>query len=410
MADNPKSPVHPARTFPPSRIAVSVLFFMNGYFAGNWAPKIPEFAHRLGLGPAEVGLMILTFGIGSLIAMPVSGFIVAKSGSRTAVKPFSICTALSLLLITLAGTPSLAALAVCFAGASIGAMDVAMNANAVSVERGMRRAIMSSCHGFWSLGGLVGAASGGFLIEQFGIGGHAALVTIIECMLLASVWTYVAEDREPAGQNGHAIRVPRTILPWLVGVIALFSMVPEGSVLDWSALYLRRELGADVALSGFAFGAFSTAMAIMRFAGDSVRNRFGAVRTLRTSVAFAVAGFVIAGMASSPLAAMAGFAVAGIGISNMVPIAFSAAGNLPGMAPGVAISAVTFLGYSGILLAPSFIGFVAEHTGFAPVFAMMPLLFAVMFALSHLASHADPGSGDQDADSGSSANAPAIKS
>jgi MFS family permease len=163
-------------------------------------------------------------------------------------------------------------------------------------------------------------------------------------------------------------------------------------------------------MSGFAFGAFSTTMAIMRFAGDNVRDRFGAVRTLRASAAFAVAGFAIAGIAPTSALAIAGFAVAGIGISNMVPIAFSAAGNLPGMAPGVAISAVTFLGYSGILLAPSFIGFVAEHTGFAKVFLMMPALFGVMFALSHLASHADPVPGGQLSESGNSASAPAMKS
>lgn len=409
MARSPALPPAAARVFPPARIAVSILFFINGYFAGNWAPKIPEFALRLGLGPAGLGLMILVFGIGSLVAMPLSGMIISRAGSRTAVRPFSVCAALALLAITFANTVPLAALAVLFAGASIGAMDVAMNANAVSVERGMGRAIMSSCHGFWSLGGLIGAASGGFLIERFGITGHAILVTGIQCALLAIAWRQVAEDRLIAGQQAGKFRIPRSILPWLLGVIALFSMVPEGSVLDWAALYLRRELGADLVVSGFAFGAFSTTMAVMRFGGDSVRNRFGAVATLRASAVLAVAGFAIAGAAPSAAIAIAGFAIAGIGISNMVPIAFSAAGNLPGMAPGVAISAVTFLGYSGILLAPSFIGFVAQHTGFALVFLSMPALFLVMFALARLASHADPLPADHDA-SGKSASARAIKS
>lgn len=391
------------------RAAVSILFFVNGYFAGNWAPKIPEFADRLELGPSEVGLMILVFGIGSLVAMPLSGMIIARAGSRAAVRPFSVCAALALLAITCAGNVALAAAAVMFAGAAIGAMDVAMNANAVSVEKTMGRAIMSSCHGFWSLGGLAGAAGGGLLIERLGITGHAVAITAIQCALVGLAWGRIAQDRSPAGEKAHAFRVPRSILPWLLGVIALFSMVPEGSVLDWAALYLRSELGAGVVLSGLAFGAFSMTMAIMRFAGDSVRNRFGAVATLRASAVLAVAGFVVAGAAPSPAIAIAGFAVAGIGISNMVPIAFSAAGNLPGMAPGVAISAVTFLGYSGILLAPSFIGFVAEHTGFAMVFSMMPVLFLVMFALARLAAHADPLPAGHEA-SGRSASAPAIKS
>jgi fucose permease len=171
--------------------------------------------------------------------------------------------------------------------------------------------------------------------------------------------------------------------------MALFSMIPEGAILDWGALYLRNELGASVSQSGFAFAAFSMTMAIMRFAGDLVRDRFGAVRTLRFCSVMSITGLLIAGLAGNSTFVIIGFAIAGIGISNMVPIAFSAAGNMPGLAPGIGLSVVTTMGYSGILVAPSAIGFIAEHTGLASVFLALPLLHVVVLLLSRLARHAD---------------------
>ena len=174
-----------------------------------------------------------------------------------------------------------------------------------------------------------------------------------------------------------------------LGLMALFCMVPEGAILDWGALFMRNELGASLALSGFAFGTFSLTMAVMRFAGDLVRDRFGAVRTLRFCTVTAIIGMVLAGFAPNAYVAMVGFAICGIGISNMVPIAFSAAGNLPGFAPGIALSVTTVMGYSGSLFAPSTIGFIAEHTGFAAIFAALPVLFIVVLALSRHAVHAD---------------------
>ncbi|HTO30422.1 MAG TPA: MFS transporter, partial [Pararhizobium sp.] len=274
-------------------------------------------------------------------------------------------------------------------GGFVGAMDVAMNANAVEVEKSMRRAIMSSCHAYWSLGGLLGSAAGGLLMANFGVLPHAIFATIVCFSLVAIAWPMMLHDQPHPDTAKQKLRLPLTPLPWLIGLVALFSMVPEGSVLDWGALYLRNELGASVALSGFGFAAFSATMAIMRFAGDHVRDRFGAVKTLRVCTVTALVGLVLSGLAPNAPLAILGFALAGIGISNMVPIAFSAAGNMPGLAPGIGLSIATFMGYSGMLFAPSLIGFIGEHTGFAIIFACIPILFIVVLILSHHAVHAD---------------------
>ncbi|MDW5315615.1 MFS transporter [Rhizobium sp. PL01] len=375
---------------PKSRLAVSLLFLMNGFVTGSWAPKIPEFKDRLGISESVLGLLILAFGIGSLVLMPIAGGFIARMGSQKVVKVTAIMLSPMLLLLTLLPNVGTAVIGMLLLGGFVGAMDVAMNANAVEVEKSMRRAIMSSCHAYWSLGGLIGAASGGLVMAHFGVYVHAILVTVVCLSVLAVAWPMILADQPHPDVAKQKLRLPSNPLPWLIGLVALFSMVPEGTVLDWGALYLRNELGASVAMSGFGFAAFSATMAIMRFAGDHVRDRFGGVKTLRVCTLTALVGLVLAGMAPNAPLAILGFALAGVGISNMVPIAFSAAGNMPGLAPGIGLSVATFMGYSGMLFAPSLIGFVAEHTGFSIIFTCVPILFIVVLALSHHAVHADP--------------------
>ncbi len=375
--------------FTKPRAAVSLLFLMNGFSVGCWAPKIPEFAERLQLSKFELGLMILVFGVGSLLMMPIAGAQIAGRGSKIIVKASAVLLVPMLLAMTLVESVWTAAIAIFLFGGFIGAMDVAMNANAVSVEKSMRRAIMSSCHAFWSLGGLLGAAIGGFLILHWGFLGHAGVATALSILFLAAAWPMILGDQPHPDEAKPKARLPMVPLPWLLGLMALFSMMPEGAVLDWSALYLSQEKAASVTLSGFGFAAFSLTMASMRFAGDLVRDRLGAVTTLRVCTVFAIVGMVIAALAPNAELAIVGFALCGIGISNMVPIAFSAAGNIPGLQPGIGISVVTTLGYSGMLVAPSAIGFAAEHVGFSPVLLALPVLLLVVLALSSLARYAD---------------------
>ncbi|MET0747196.1 MAG: MFS transporter [Rhizobium sp.] len=372
-----------------SRAAVSLLFLMNGFVVGCWAPKIPEFAERLQLSKFELGLMILFFGIGSLVMMPLAGAQIAARGSKFVVKLTAVLLLPMLILLSLAPNVWTGAAVLFLFGGFVGAMDVAMNANAVAVEKSMRRAIMSSCHAFWSLGGLIGSAIGGYLIGHWGVLVHAEVATVLATLFLIAAWPIIFADQPHHGEIRQKAGLPLIPLPWLLGIIALFCMVPEGAVLDWGALYLRQQFDATPTLSGFAFAAFSLTMAVMRFAGDIVRDRFGAVNTIRVSTVIAIVGMLVAALSPDAPLAILGFALCGIGISNMVPIAFSAGGNIPGLQPGIGISVVTTLGYSGMLVAPSAIGFAAEHIGFSAVFMMLPLLLLVVLAFSGLARYAD---------------------
>lgn len=373
----------------PYRIAVSALFFINGLLVGSWAPKIPALMARLGITEAVAGILVLMLGAGSLCLMPVFGAMVARRGSARAVRIAAWGVAPALIWISVAPDLWAVGAAVALFGGLIGGMDVAMNANAVAVERARGRAIMSSCHGFWSLGAFAGAGAGGMAIQRFGEIPHAIAVSALFALVLLVVRRRIIEDGPEPGAARPPLRLPRTPLPYLIGVMALMAMIPEGAILDWAAVYMQRELGASLAVAGWGFAACAATMAAMRFLGDLIRRRLGAVRTLRFSTLAAMAGLAMAGLAGSAPWAIAGFALAGIGIANMVPIAFSAAGNVPGLAAGIGLSVVTMMGYSGILVAPGAIGFLAESVSFSAIYLGLAVLLTIPLALSHLAATAD---------------------
>ena len=371
-----------------------MMFAANGFVMGAWAPQIPLLLPRHQITEFTLGLLILVLGLGAVVAMLFAGRLIGRFGSVAVLRAFALSASLALPLVVFAPSLTVLAVAMALLGALIGCMDVSMNANAVEIERRLGRAIMSSSHGFWSLGGFFGGSLGAWIVAQWGAEAQALLVALASAAMVIVAMPFLkGEPAAPApaadAPKGKTVLLPRELGLWLLGVMALLSMVPEGAVLDWAALYLKQELGSDVLRSGLAFAFFSGAMAVMRFAGDGVRNRFGAVRTLRASGLLAAAGLLMAAMAPTDTMAVAAFFVAGLGVANMVPIMFSAAGNYPGLSSGTAISAVTMVGYAGILVAPASIGFVAEAIGFRWTYAALSLLLVLVASLAGRTAGAD---------------------
>lgn len=374
-----------------NRWSVSALFTANGFLMGAWAPQIPLLLTRHNITETTLGLLILCLGLGAVGAMLFSGRLIGTHGSRRIAVVFAWCAVPSLALVVAAPNLWILAPLMALMGAVIGCMDVAMNANAVLVERRMGRPIMSASHGFWSLGGFFGGAAGSFVIAHFGAGVQAALATLIAAGLVGWAMRGLLRDTpEPRTKDApKQVLIARDLGLWILGAMALFSMVPEGAVLDWAAIYLSKELGAPMVQSGLGFAFFAGAMAVMRFAGDRVRSRFGAVKTLRLSGLIGAAGLLVAGLATTGPLAIIGFAIAGLGVANMIPILFSAAGNRPGLPQGVGISSVTMVGYAGILIAPSAIGFTGEHIGFRATYLTIALILGVVAMMADRAAAAD---------------------
>ncbi len=377
-----------------ARWAVAAMFLANGFVMGAWAPQIPLLMPRHNVTESVLGLLILVLGIGAVSAMLFAGKLIARFGGRAVLSVFSL--ALIPVLPMVVFSPNLWVLALFMAvfGAMAGCMDVAMNAQAVEIERKLDQAIMSSSHGFWSLGGFFGGSAGSFVIAYWGSEVQSLLTAAVVAVLVVAAMPFLLPG-EPAAPvaEGPSTKgpglFPRDFHVWLLGFLAFFSMVPEGAVLDWAAIYLQKELGSDVFVSGLGFAFFAGAMAIMRFAGDSVRNRFGAVQTLRVSGLLGAAGMMGGALAPYDWVAITSFALAGLGIANMVPILFSAAGNHPHLPSASAISIVTMVGYCGILVAPSSIGFLAEHMGFRPTYAGLSVLLVIVALVAARAADAD---------------------
>lgn len=373
------------------RYAVAVMFFVNGFVMGSFVLQIPFFLPRFDVTEGTVGLMILMLGLGAVGAMSFAGRILHHFGSRHALIGLALVAPLSLPVIAYSPGIAPTIIGMVALGAFAGCMDVAMNANAVEVEKRLNRAIMSSSHGFWSLGGFAGSLAGGLFIERFSPEAQALAATAVALALviLAAPWL-AAEPPAPRPQDGTRTQHwPREPAVYLVGMMALFSMVPEGAIMDWAALFLQKEHGASIAIGGFGFATFCAAMAIMRFLGDAVRTRFGAVQTMRISALTGCAGMLMASLAPFDWLAILGFGIAGIGIANTVPIAFSAAGNQPGTAPATGIAAVTMIGYSGILMGPSIFGFSAEHFGYQVSYFGAAMLLLVVAVLATRVAAAD---------------------
>lgn len=372
------------------RWAAAAMFFVNGFVIGSWAPQVPSFVARLGISEFAFGLLILGYGLAALSAMTLAGQLIVRVGSGKTLRLFVIPIVFMLPLAALTSNVWIAVVVLIMFGGAIGGMDVAMNANVVAVERQLGRAIMSTSHGFWSLGGFAGGSLGGVAIQIFDPLQHAIMVAIFAALVVALSYTHIAEGVAQSRESSHKhFTWPRQAGIYVIGVMALLCMCAEGSVLNWSALYLQKELNAETAMVGFAFAGFSGVMALTRFCGDGIRNRFGATATFRCSCIVAALCMLVAGLSPWPWLAIGAFALCGIGAANLVPILFSTAGNQVGLNSGVSLSVVTTIGHVGLLLAPSIIGFAAGKFGLASVYIAIAFVLAIISLMASKTAAAD---------------------
>ncbi|WP_067817172.1 MFS transporter [Actinomadura kijaniata] len=381
-----------------ARVAVTLAFLVHGLVGTAWVARIPQIKQELGLGEGALGVALLGAPLGVFFAVRIAGRAVARWGSRATSLATGAGGALVLVPLGFAwDLPSLTG-ALFLLGMGLGMMDVAMNAQGVAVERAYERPIMSGLHGSYSVGTLLAALVGaGAAQAGVPVPAHlSAMAVVLAAVLLLGgrgmLGPAADVTPEPAGGGtagaGRAARVSRWTLP-LLGVIGLCSFVGEGAMADWSAVYLREDLGTAPGTAGLGFAGCAVAMTVGRLAGDRVVHRFGPVRVLRAGSLVGSLGLGLGLVAHHPVAAVAGFTLFGLGIAVVAPVTFSAAGNLPGVPAATGIGRVTAVGYLGLLGGPPVIGFVAEGLGLPWALAVPAVLAGAIVALAGATAAAD---------------------
>lgn len=365
-----------------SRVAVGVIFFCYGLCFASWASRIPSIQQLLSLSEAELGGILFALPVGSLVALPLSGYWVTKAGSRRVVIFSSFLYPASLVAIGFSPGigPLIAAL---FLFGLLGNMlNISINTQAVGVEAAYNRNIMGTFHGMWSLAGFAGAGIGAIMIAMsIPPGLHYIMVAGVVVVTLMFTVKYLLSQDVNTDKNKPIFSLPDRSLV-VLGVVAFCSMMCEGAMFDWSGVYFKKVIAVKEDLVGIGYTVFMVSMAGTRFVADKLVHRFGLRRVLVSSGSLTATGLIISILFPYIEMAVLGFFIIGIGVSSVVPLVFSAAGRSKAQAPGVAIASVSTLGFFGFLISPPIIGLIAGATDLRVSFAFLAVMGIAVAILS----------------------------
>ncbi|MCB0681018.1 MAG: MFS transporter [Saprospiraceae bacterium] len=355
-------------------LSVGLVFMSLSLLFGSWIARLPEVQSRLGLSEGTLGLALLGMSIGALISTPLSGWLMNRMSTGKA-------TILSTLLLAIAFvfTPYASNFWMLFGllillGLANGFMNVSMNTAAASLEKNYRISIMSTCHGMFSLGGMIGAGSSGLVASlDIPLSIHISVVAGLVVLLSLAIRPMLLQVPDVGRQGGPALVLPSRGLARLV-LIGFCVMLGEGAVADWSAVFLKNYRDSGPLLAGMGFAAFSLAMAMGRFLGDGFALQLGSGRVVRYGSLIGAAGMLLAVVVPFSAAAILGFFLVGAGFATIVPILFSQASKEAGATPGTAIASVATGGIIGFLVGPPLIGFIGEVAGLSAGFTFLALL------------------------------------
>ncbi len=356
--------------------ATRVAFLLPGFATAAWAPLVPYAKNRTGLDEGTLGLVLLCLGAGSLLAMPIAGALAARFGCRAIMVITLLMAMVALPLLAIAPSPWTLGAALFVFGAGVGACDCVMNMQAVIVERESGRPMMSNFHAFYSIGGAIGAAAITTLLSMrvsplF----VCVLASTLMIALLAVSVRWWRRDRAP--NDAPMFAVPHGVV-LAIGVLCFVAFLAEGTMLDWSAVFLNEVQQVPQDRAGLGFMCFAIAMTVTRLVGDGVVAKLGRHRAILLGALVAAVGFGLITYAPPLLPALAGYVLIGLGCANIVPALFSMAGNQKAMPESLAIPAITTLGYAGVLAGPALIGFVAQASSLVFAFTAVAVVMVLI--------------------------------
>jgi MFS family permease len=359
-------------------MSTRIAYLIAGIGIAAWAPLVPYAKVRANLDEGTLGLLLLCLGVGSILAMPISGALATRFGCRRVLSGGTLLVCLALpLLATMSSLPWLVTALFLF-GAGLGTVDSTVNLQAVIVERASGKTMMSGFHGMFSLGGIIGAAGVSALL---GLGLSPLAATLVVNAVLLVALLKAAPHLLPYGSesSGPAFAIPHGVVLF-IGILCFIVFLAEGAVLDWSAVFLTTERAVDTAYAGLGYAAFALTMTVGRLMGDSVVHRLGAKHVIIYGGSIAAAGFLMATVAPMWQAALLGYALVGAGCSNIVPVLYTAVGKQTLMPEAIAVPAITTIGYAGILAGPALIGFVAHGSSLGIAFGLIALSLVAVAA------------------------------
>jgi MFS family permease len=356
------------------RIAVSSFFFLAGLCFSSWASRIPAIQLKLHLSNAGLGAVLLGLPTGLLISLPIAGWLVASFGSRSIVIGAALLYACTLPLLGIVHNTGQLIFCLFVFGMGGNLLNISMNTQAVGTESLYGRSIMASYHGLWSLAGFSGAAIGTLFV---GIGlspwQHFLIIGAMALMIVALASSHLLREDVNKNEKQPIFARPDGTLISL-GLIAFCSMICEGAMFDWSGVYFQKVVQPANGLVTAGYTAFMCTMATGRFVGDWVTTKVGKKITLQASGILTASGLLIAVSFPYFITAVAGFLLVGAGVSSVVPLIYSSAGKSKLLSPGVAIAAVSTIGYLGFLFGPPFIGFIAQASSLRTSLGLIALL------------------------------------
>ncbi len=361
-------------------LSAGLTFFILGTLFSFWVTRIPEVKVHLGLSEGALGIALFFTPMGAIISMLISGRLIHAVGEgRTTVYAllfFCLAVVLPILAIDFISL----CMGLFVLGLGMGWLDIAMNAVVNTIEKTEKVSIMSTTHGFYSLGGIAGGSVGGVLA---GLGVDPVIHFIISGLLIFAV-TFLFIGRQIGhirddsnGESAPLFALPR---PSMVGLamIAFCIMIGEGAVADWSTVYLDEFLGSGATLAGFGYAAFSLTMTLGRFNGDHYIQQYGRARVILFGAVIAILGILLL-LTTAVNWAIAGFAMVGLGYSCIIPVLFSSASRVVGVNPAYGLASVASAGYFGFLIGPVIIGLIAEVYGLNNGFVLLLVLTIIAF-------------------------------
>jgi len=365
------------------RWATALFFFGMGFSFATWASRIPDIKSMLHLSEADLGGLLFALPVGQLIAMPFSGKIVTKYGSKQITIFGLLLYSACMPLLGLATSKVELGLALLLFGFFGNFCNIAVNTQGVYTQQLFEKPIMGSFHGSWSLAGFCGALVGLIMVSlELSVFNHFIIAFAMVCLLVLANYSFLikAKTKELEEQTSYSFfKNPNMNLIWL-GVICFCCMASEGIMFDWSGVYFKEIVKAPGGLVVLGYTTFMVSMASGRFLSDILVHKYGAKKVLIISGIVISSGLYLAVVLPYLIPCTIAFMMVGFGVSNVVPIIFNAAGNIKNVPPGIALTIVTSISFLGFLIGPPLIGFIAEMTSLQYSFAFIGI-FGVFISI-----------------------------